>query len=100
MTTTDNNSTSISGQHQETVRVQILCPSRRCPRCRKITVKTKLLFEEMKLPASFEIITELKQIIKFRTWILPTVIINGKVASRGIYPRKGKILRLLGTGLK
>ncbi len=52
----------------------------------------------MELPANIEIITNLKHILKFRTWILPTVIINGKIASRGIYPRKEKILKLTGDG--
>ncbi len=98
MSITNNKVSDFPSQHQQVNEVLILCPSRRCPRCIKITAKTKLLFEEMELPANIEIITNLKHILKFHTWILPTVIINGKIASRGIYPRKEKILKLTGDG--
>ena len=98
MTTTNNSNLPPAEQNDTVIKVQILCPSKRCPRCKKITAKTKRVFEELGLGANFEIITELKGILKFRTWILPTVVINGKIASRGIYPHKEKILRLLKSG--
>jgi len=94
MTTAKNNDPYSAEQNSEMVKVQILCPSRRCPRCKKITAKTRQIFEELNIPANFEIITDLKSILKFRTWILPTVVINGKIASRGIYPHKEKIKKI------
>lgn len=45
--------------------------------------------------ADIEIITEYQEFLKHQTWILPTVIINGKIAARGYMPTKDFLFKYL-----
>jgi len=49
------------------------------------------------LPYEVEIVvlTNLQDFIKFRTWILPSVFVNGKKVSRGYKPKKDEVIRHL-----
>ena len=38
------------------------------------------------LPLKIEIVDSLDEMMKYPTWILPTLVINGKVAARGYVP--------------
>jgi hypothetical protein len=50
---------------------------------------------EMALPASFEHITDLKEITKLGIIQTPALIINDKVVSKGVVPTAKKIKALL-----
>ena len=45
--------------------------------------------------AKIEIVDSMNEILKYPTWILPTLVINGKVAARGYVPSNEVIIRLL-----
>ncbi len=44
---------------------------------------------------SIEEIRKLGEIIKFPTWIFPTLVVNGKVVARGYTPKVEKIMEWL-----
>lgn len=72
----------------------ILCPPKRCSKCRKMQDRLKDLMERENLDAEIKVVNELQQMLTYRTWILPTLIINDKVVARGYFPKEEKILEL------
>ena len=52
----------------------------------------KQFFKEKDIEADFIIISNADEFLKYRTWILPTIIINGKIVTRGYRPSKNKML--------
>ena len=76
-------------------KVKILSPGPGCWKTKKIIKLMKAFFEKNNIEADFEILTRLKDFLKYKTWILPTVIINNKVVARGYQPSDDKILETI-----
>ena len=74
-------------------KVEILSPSSRCWKTRKIIKYLEKFFKENDIDFSVEIITETSKFVNYDTWILPTVLINGKIVARGYKPVKTRILK-------
>lgn len=47
------------------------------------------------LPLQIEIVDSLDEMMKYPTWILPTLVINEKVAARGYIPTVKMIVKML-----
>ncbi len=75
--------------------IEILSPGENCRRTRKIIRYVKALMDEHKVNAEIEVITETQSFLNYRTWILPTVVVNGKIVSRGYRPSEKNILKNL-----
>ena len=73
-------------------RVEVLSPGSNCWKTKKIIESMKQFFKEKDIEADFTIISNADEFIKYRTWILPTIIINGKIVARGYRPSKNKML--------
>lgn len=69
----------------------ILCPPKKCSKCRRMQDKLDALIEKEDLDAEIKVVNELQQMLTYRTWILPTLIINDKVVARGYFPKEQKI---------
>ena len=69
-----------------TNQIKILSPGPACRRTRRIMRRLEWYFEKRNIPVSFEIETDLEKIKAYDTWLLPTIIINGKMVSRGYFP--------------
>ena len=67
-------------------KVEILSPGPGCWKTKKIIKSIKQFFMENNIDAEFNIISNTHEFIKYRTWILPTIIINNKVVARGYRP--------------
>jgi disulfide oxidoreductase YuzD len=52
----------------------------------------EILLKEENVEAEIIIIDQLEEWITKHTWILPTIIVNDKIVSRGYMPEKQKIL--------
>ncbi len=52
----------------------------------------KHFFAEKNIEAEFTIISNADEFIKYRTSILPTILINGKIVARGYRPSKNKMM--------
>ena len=75
--------------------IEILSPGENCRRTGKIIRYVKVLMDEHKVDAKIEVITETQSFLNYRTWILPTVVVNGKIVSRGYRPSEKNILKNL-----
>ena len=73
-------------------KVEILSPGPGCRRTQKIIRYLKEFFKENNIEAEFIIISEISEFVKYRTWLLPTIVINDKIIARGYRPSKNKIL--------
>lgn len=75
--------------------VKILSPGQGCWKTRKIIKSLEKFFVENNIPAEFIIIDEADKYLEYRTWILPTIIINDKIVARGYRPSNDKIINHL-----
>ncbi|WP_372947869.1 thioredoxin family protein [Mariniphaga sp.] len=66
--------------------IKIFCPKRKCGKCKRLVSRVEEALAISGLPLKIEIVDSLDQMIKYPTWILPTLVINGKVAARGYVP--------------
>jgi hypothetical protein len=75
--------------------IKILCSSRKCGKCRKMINCVKEIENRYRININIEIIDNIDEMIKFNTWILPTLIINEKIISRGYTPDMNLIIKHL-----
>jgi hypothetical protein len=47
---------------------------------------------ESGMEAEVKIIDKIEELIKFNTWVLPALMINGRMVARGYVPEKSKII--------
>ena len=76
-------------------KIEILAPGTGCRKTKKIVRSIKRFFENHQLEYELEIITDQVLFTNYHTWILPTVIINNKIAARGYIPSEAKIFETL-----
>ena len=75
--------------------IEILSPGPGCWKTRKIIGSLKHFFEENGIEAEFKIISESEEYVKYDTWILPTVLVNGNIVARGYRPPNERIFNHL-----
>ncbi len=75
--------------------ITILSPSPNCWKTKKIITSISKFIDKENIDVEFEIISSLKEFVKYRTWILPTIIINNKIVARGYRPSNEKIINNL-----
>ncbi len=75
--------------------IEILSPGENCWKTKKIISKMKKLLVSYNVDVEFVIISELEKMLTYETWILPTIIINGKIVARGYKPSDKEILENL-----
>lgn len=75
--------------------VKIFCPKKKCGKCTRLISRVE---EAIKIPGSsleIEIVDSIEEMMKYPTWILPTLVINGQVAARGYVPSVKMIVNKL-----
>ena len=75
--------------------IKILCPARKCGKCRRMIARAEEAVKNNDQGISIVIEDSLSEILKYPTWILPTMVINGKVIARGYVPSLDKIRETL-----
>ena len=70
------------------IKISILCPSKHCKKCKQMISFVGKTVEEMDINAEIEFVSEIAEMQKFETWILPSLFINNEVVSRGYIPKK------------
>ena len=80
-------------------KITILSPGLNCWKTKKIIISINKFIDKRNIKAEFGIISNLKEFVKYRTWILPTIIINGEIVARGYRPSNEKILYSLNKKL-
>ncbi len=76
-------------------KIIILSPGKGCWKTKKIIRYLEIFSRNHHFKTNIIVISEIKNLIKYRTWILPTIIINGKIVARGYRPSKKKLLEVL-----
>jgi len=76
--------------------IVILSPGPACWKSRKIIRYLDDYLNASQIDAEIRTVHKLKDMLTYRTWILPTVIINGKVVARGYKPSRRKLDRVFG----
>ncbi len=66
--------------------IKILCPGRKCRKCARIVSETETMLENAGFDYELEIESRPEEFLKYPTWILPTVLVNGHVVARGYAP--------------
>ena len=74
------------------VKLFILCPGTKCRKCRKMVKQVEVAVLESGMEAEVKIVDTLEELVKFNTWVLPALVINGKMIARGYVPEKSKII--------
>ena len=67
-------------------KVEILSPGTNCRKTSRLIKYLKLFFKENNIEAEFVIVDNAEEFDKYKTWILPTIILNGKIVARGYKP--------------
>ncbi len=75
--------------------IKILSPGPGCWKTRKMIGSLKQFFEDKGIDAEFIIISDSEEHVKYDTWILPTILINGNIVARGYRPPNERILKHL-----
>ncbi len=65
-------------------KVEILSPGKNCCKTSRLIKYLELFFEENKIEAEFIIVDNADEFEKYKTRILPTIIINGTIVARGL----------------
>ncbi|MFW6043377.1 MAG: thioredoxin family protein [Marinilabiliaceae bacterium] len=66
--------------------IKILCPGRKCGKCRRMIERVEEAVKVSGVETNIEIVDSIGELVKYKTWILPTLVINGKNVARGYVP--------------
>ncbi|HHH53450.1 MAG TPA: hypothetical protein ENK91_07310 [Bacteroidetes bacterium] len=76
-------------------KVEILSPGKNCRKTSRLIKYLKIFFKENNIEAEFVIVDNADEFEKYKTWILPTIIINGNIVARGYKPADEVIFKSL-----
>lgn len=76
-------------------KIEILCPGRNCPKCKRFIRYFEKFIADNKIEAEIVVVTSLKEFLRFKTWLLPSIFINGIKVGRGYIPRDEIILKAI-----
>lgn len=66
--------------------IRILCPGRKCGKCRRMIARVEEAVEVEEVDADIQIVNSFGELVKYKTWILPTLIVNNEIVARGYIP--------------
>lgn len=76
--------------------IKILCPGRKCGKCRRMIERVEEAVKVSGVEANIQIVDSIEEFVKYNTWILPTLVINGQNVARGYVPDIKVIQKHLG----
>ena len=74
------------------VEIFILCPGQKCRKCKRMVRQVEEAVQESGLETKVDIVDTIEELVKFNTWVLPALVINGRMIARGYVPEKSKII--------
>jgi hypothetical protein len=74
------------------VSLEILCPGTKCRKCKRMVKQVEEAVIESGMEADVKIVDKMDELLKYQTWVLPALVINGKMFARGYVPEKSKII--------
>jgi len=82
------------------VQIVILCPGSKCKKCRRMIHQVEEAVLESGLEVEIKILDKLDDLMKYNTYVLPALVINGKMFARGYVPEKSKIIEAMKESTK
>ena len=76
-----------------TNQIDILSPGKGCHKTRRLILYLEQFVRKHSVDAEINIITDMKAMLTYRTWILPAVFVNGKPVARGYRPSKENLFK-------
>jgi hypothetical protein len=76
-------------------KIDILSPGKSCWKTQKIIRFLQCFVRKYDVDAEINVVTGMNRLLTYRTWILPTVFVNGKPVARGYRPSEKTLLKLL-----
>ncbi len=70
--------------------IKILCPGRKCGKCRRMIQRVDEAVRILDIEAEIETIDGIDEMLNYRTWILPTLVINEKGGCKRLYASSGE----------
>ncbi|MDX9905030.1 MAG: thioredoxin family protein [Bacteroidales bacterium] len=80
---------------QMAIQIVILCPGSKCKKCRRMIRQVEEAVMESGLETEINILDKMDDLLKYNTYVLPALVINGKMLARGYVPEKSKIIEEL-----
>lgn len=74
------------------VPIVILCPGSKCKKCRRMINQVMEVVKESGIESDVQILDKLDDLLRYNTYVLPALVINGKMIARGYVPEKTKII--------
>ena len=74
------------------VKIVILCPGSKCKKCRRMIARVEEAVAESGLETDLKILDKLDDLLQYNTYVLPALVINGKMFARGYVPEKSRII--------
>ncbi|HKL07786.1 MAG TPA: thioredoxin family protein [Bacteroidales bacterium] len=75
--------------------IKLLCPPKKCGKCRRMISRLETILQEKGIEEKIQIINDTNELLRYPTWVLPTLLINNKVVARGYLPSKEVIEKFL-----
>lgn len=75
------------------VYIKILCPGSPCRKCRRMIYRVEQAIENTGINAKIILVDSIEEMVKYNTWLLPSLIINDKIIARGYVPALNKIIK-------
>jgi hypothetical protein len=75
--------------------IKILCQGIKCGKCKRLIARVTEAVKISNPESNIEIIYSTGEILKYATWVLPTLVINEKVIARGYSPSVMMIIKHL-----
>ena len=73
--------------------IKLLCPPSRCGKCRRMINRIEAVLKNHGFEEKVQVVSEQDELLQYPTWVLPTLVINGKVIARGYVPSAKVILQ-------
>lgn len=78
-----------------TNRIDILSPGKSCLKTQKLVRFLEKFVRKYNIAAKINIITDRETLLTYRTWILPSIFVNGKPVARGYRPSEENLFKHL-----
>jgi hypothetical protein len=79
--------------------IVILCPGSKCRKCMRMIRQVEEAVQESGFEAEIKILDTLDDFLKYNTYVLPALIINGRMFARGYVPERSMIIKELNKPL-
>ena len=73
------------------LKVEILCPSKKCRKCKRMIRTVEKVLTDEKIAAEVSILDRVEDYVRYDTWVLPSLFVNGISVARGYVPPREEL---------